>query len=1074
MSRVHRLAQQASAVALTSVLVAGHLRAAIPNSREVAERFSKRKPLDLADVRRRFLEANGEELAPWIARRAERRERKAVGGRSAPARGPATVPRGRLRAAPDYFHADGLSTIEPRPVNPLLDPLGFFEDEAGEEPPTSFLTRLFLADFDGDGDLDAFVGDKYGYVRYLRNDGGLGNDPVYVELTGAASPTGSLDLSRDGDGSSPFGPSAPALVDIDDDDDLDLFVGQGFDDRSVSAGGRVLFFENDGGVLTRNDVENPLAGFVFGLSGATPTFVDVDGDEDFDAFVGTKADSYAPDGGEVFFLRNDGDENSPSFVDQTDVPGSDPFAGVTFQPLTAPHFADVDGDDDLDAFVGNFYWTRFFRNETVLPGTPVFPEETGYSNPLAGGLVGAPGPVLADVDGDGDLDAFVTGGWYYSKVAYYVGVVQYFENTGTPADSSFLSTGDRIELVDVDGDEDLDALVSSLGTPSVEEELRGLEPSSATLTAAPGEGTADPALPGVWYFRNLGTDAEPVWELQSLADNPFFTFNSSGLPGFGGSFFIPSFAPTVGDLDGDSLLDAFVGLPDGKLEFLEDDGTGQLDPAASHPLESVDFGESADPQLAHVNGDGELDLVVGYDYYDPVDEVLESRVAFFLNPTGAAGLDAPPDIVLDFTGQIARPAPTLADVDGDGDMDLLVGGFYYYEDCECGPFAYGYSLTLFVENTGTAMAPAFDAGTAVPVEALVQGPTGPAMGDVNGDLALDLFIGNPGGVEMFLTAVPDLEVTKAVTGGDLLPGGTVEYTIMLENVGTGTIEDLASDELVDVLPAELALTGATVTSGPGAAGANVLTNTVTWNGAILPGETVTILVTADVASGTDGQTIVNQAMGSFDSDGDMTADTNEPSDDPTTALEDDPTAFTVGVVPQLEVTKEITGGDLAAGGTVEYTVTIENVGSGEQPDDPEDPELTDTLPPSLSVLSATVTSGPGTASIDMGTNSVRYDGAILAGASVEIVITAAIDPAAEGSLVENQAFGLFDADLDGDNETSEPSNDPATEPDDDPTAFLAGASASILEIPALSGVGSMLLGLLLSLAGLFGIRRIGS
>jgi uncharacterized repeat protein (TIGR01451 family) len=500
--------------------------------------------------------------------------------------------------------------------------------------------------------------------------------------------------------------------------------------------------------------------------------------------------------------------------------------------------------------------------------------------------------VLADVDGDGDLDAFVTGGWYYSKMAYYVGIVQYFENTGTASDSSFLSTGDRIELVDVDGDGDLDALVSSLGNPTIGEPTT-IDPPSLTAGVA-AKSAADPALPGVWYFRNLGTDAEPVWELQCLADNPFFTFNSGLPPVFEGPFFVSSFAPTVGDLDGDPLLDAFVGLPDGTLEFLEDDGTGQLDPAAVHALEALDFGENADPHFADVNGDGELDLVVGYDYYNDATDTLESKVAVFLNPPGPAGLDAPPDLVLDFTGQLVRPAPTLADVDGDGDLDLLVGGYYYDPDCACeGPFGYGYSLTLFVENTGTPAAPAFNPAAAVPVEALVQGPTSPAMGDVNGDGLLDLFLGNPGGVEMFLTAVPGLEVTKAVTGGDLEAGGTVVYTVTVTNVGTGaTVDDPDEPELTDTLPPELTLVSADVVDGPGVVGTSG--NTVRWDGALDPGESVVISITATIAPDLVGQTIENQAIALFDTDEDGDNDTEEPSNDPATAPDDDPTAFVVG------------------------------------------------------------------------------------------------------------------------------------------------------------------------------------
>jgi uncharacterized repeat protein (TIGR01451 family) len=871
MPSLRRLTQQGSAVALASFLALSTSRAAAskPSAREVAKRWRERPAIRFEELRQALQERRGG--ASWAELRRQRLA--ARGDRARPAR---LAPR---------FHADGLVVAEPKPINPLLDPLGFFEDEGGEEPPVSLLARLFLADFDGDGDLDAFVGDKYGYVRYLRNDGGPGNDPVYVELTGLDSPTGDLDLSRDEDEGIPFGPSAPTLVDIDGDGDLDLFVGQG----AYGEGGRVLFFENDLGVLTRNDGENPFDGFVFGDSYATPTFVDIDGDEDFDAFIGTKVLTFSPTGGEVFFLRNDGDENTPVFVDETDTP-TDPFADVVFQPFTAPYFADVDGDGDLDAFIGNLYWTRFFRNDTALPGPPAFTEDAGYSHPLAGGLLGAPGPVLADVDGDGDLDAFVTGGFYYSKMAYYVGIVQYFENTGTASDSSFLSTGDRIELVDVDGDGDLDALVSSLGSPLAE--VDGLAARAGAPALAP-RAAVDPALPGVWYYRNLGTDADPVWELQCAADNPFFTFNSLGLAGFVGPFF-PSFAPTVGDLDGDGLLDAFVGLPDGTLEFLEDDGTGQLDPAAAHSLEAVDFGESADPHFADVNGDGELDLVVGYDYYDGDTETYQSKVAIFLNPPGPAGLDVPPDQVLDFTGQLVRPAPTLADVDGDGDLDLLVGGYYYDEECACeGPFGYGYSLTLFVENTGTPAAPAFNPAAAVPVEALVQGPTSPAMGDVNGDGLLDLFIGNPGGVEMFLTAVPELEVTKAITGGDLASGGTVVYTVTVINNGSGaTVDDPDDPELTDTLPPELTLVSASVVSGPGSVSTSG--NTVRWDGALEPGESVVISIVASIAPGLLGGTIENQAVAFFDTDEDGDNDAEEPSNDPTTVPDDDPTAFVVG------------------------------------------------------------------------------------------------------------------------------------------------------------------------------------
>ena len=188
--------------------------------------------------------------------------------------------------------------------------------------------------------------------------------------------------------------ATPTFADIDGDGDLDAFVGESL--------GTVKFYRNNGTNLAPTFVAdtagNPLAGFNVGR-GAAPTFADIDGDGDLDAFVGESL-------GTVKFYRNNGTNLAPTFV--PDVAGN-PLAGFNVGRSAAPTFADIDGDGDLDAFVGEPNGiVKFYRNNgTNL--APVFAADVA-GNPLAGFDVGSnAAPTFADIDGDGDLDAFVGG-----------------------------------------------------------------------------------------------------------------------------------------------------------------------------------------------------------------------------------------------------------------------------------------------------------------------------------------------------------------------------------------------------------------------------------------------------------------------------------------------------------------------------------------------------------------------------------------------------------------------------------------------------------------------------------------
>jgi uncharacterized repeat protein (TIGR01451 family) len=137
--------------------------------------------------------------------------------------------------------------------------------------------------------------------------------------------------------------------------------------------------------------------------------------------------------------------------------------------------------------------------------------------------------------------------------------------------------------------------------------------------------------------------------------------------------------------------------------------------------------------------------------------------------------------------------------------------------------------------------------------------------------------------------------TKSVTG-TFTPGSTITYTIVLTNSGTGTQQDNAGNELIDLLPSSLTLVSASANSGT--ATATVATNTVTWNGSIASGSSVTIaiqaLIRADAAPGT---TISNQGTINYDADGNGANESTRQTDSPSAGGSADPTAFVVVAAP---------------------------------------------------------------------------------------------------------------------------------------------------------------------------------
>src|SRR5262245_17019713 len=174
------------------------------------------------------------------------------------------------------------------------------------------------------------------------------------------------------------------------------------------------------------------------------------------------------------------------------------------------------------------------------------------------------------------------------------------------------------------------------------------------------------------------------------------------------------------DLDGDGDLDAFVAGGDAKAPlWFENTGTAftpSFAPGIDEPF-GLDPQWSSPFAFADLDADGDVDAL--FSIYGDFD--------FFQNTgTATAPLFAP--AVRNPFGLSPLPGvPALADLDGDGDLDLLVATEYYG--------------ARFVENRGTKSVPAFVLAEQAPADLADLSDADPfVFGDLDADGDVDALV----------------------------------------------------------------------------------------------------------------------------------------------------------------------------------------------------------------------------------------------------------------------------------------------------------------------------------------------
>ena len=391
-----------------------------------------------------------------------------------------------------------------------------------------------------------------------------------------------------------------------------------------------------------------------------------------------------------------------------------------------------------DFFTGATLSTVFVTNRVtlgVVSHTPTWTLNAAWDVPDDASQYMA-SVTIGDLDGDGDLDVMKGGG---------AGSTKAYKNTGSATSPTWAreSTWDIADvgtyaapaMADLDGDGDLDMMLG--------------ENVGITLG-----------------YENTGTIG-PIWVAKS-------SWNSADI----GSHPTPAFVNLGGDGDFDLVIGRNVGASEG---YENTGGTSSPTWISNNAWDLPDVGSGSSPAFADIDSDGDDDVMVGE--YNGVVYAFEN-IGDNTTPNWVSKPTWEPTIT---PAGFTYSAPVMADLDLDGDLDMLVGQY--------SGIALGYrndGTTTYV-SSGSITSKVIDTGGHIGFDTLDYTATEPA----NTTLTIDMRAGNSETVDGDWTSW-QLDIAD---GGDISMLGDMihfQYRVNLSNsvaTATPSLDDITVNYL---------------------------------------------------------------------------------------------------------------------------------------------------------------------------------------------------------------------------------------------------------------------------------------